>query len=300
MAGLLLVADRMNVRGKQAYGLVGILLMMGAGAGCGSGGGTPAVLAGTGGTNDTGPGGAGDTGLGGLGSTGGDVDAGMTTPPPDAAVVDPSVDGQLSINEIMADNVLTAKDDKGSPSPWLELYNPTAQDIPVGGYGITDDFTAPKKSVLPAGTVVPAGGFLVLWADGNPLAGPAHLAVLLSPKGGSLGLARPDGTFIDRLTYGAQVTDMSAAREPDGSNNWVPAEWTVSPGTANPTGTGQPLVAQTEADPPEAIAAAGDVSDRVLGYDLIPQFGLQIADADIASLRSTPDTWVPAILVNQG
>lgn len=276
----------MNVRGKQGYALLGILFMMGAGAGCGSGGGAPAVVGGTGGT-----------GLGGLGSAGGD--AGVT-PPPDAAVVDPSVDAQLSINEIMADNVLTTKDDKGAPSPWFELYNPTAQDIPIGGYGITDDFAAPKKSVLPAGTVVPAGGFLVLWADGNPAAGPAHVSVLLSPQGGALGLARPDGTFIDRLTYGAQVTDMSAAREPDGSTNWVPAEWTVSPGTANPTGTGQPLAAQTDADPPEAVAAAGDQSDRVLGYDLIPQFGLQIADADIASLRSSPSTWVPATLVYQG
>jgi hypothetical protein len=285
----------MKWRGRQGYGLVGMLLMMGA-AGCGSGGGAPAVVDGTGGTGITATDAGGLGGTGGLGSSGGD--AGVTTPPPDAAVVDPSVDAQLSINEIMADNVLTAKDDKGAPSPWFELYNPSAQDIPIGGYGITDDFTAPKKSVLPAGTVVPAGGFLVLWADGTAAAG--HVSILLSPKGGSLGLARPDGTFIDRLTYGAQVTDMSAAREPDGSNSWAPAEWTVSPGTANPTGTGQPLVAQTDADPPEVIAAAGDVSDRVLGYDLIPQFGLQITDDNIASLRSSPDTWVPAMLVYEG
>jgi hypothetical protein len=249
--------------------------MMGGAAGCGSGGGAPAT--------------------GGLGS-----EWGTDTPPPTTAVVDPSVDGQLSINEIMADNVLTTKDDQGAPSPWFELYNPTAQDIPIGGYGITDDFASPKKAVLPAATVIPANGFLVLWADGNASAGPTHVSVLLSAKGGALGLARPDGTFIDRLTYGAQVTDMSAAREPDGSTNWVPAEWTVSPGAANPTGSGQPLVAQTDADPPETIAAAGDVSDRVLGYDVMPQFELQISDDNVASLRSSPDTWVPATLVFQG
>ncbi len=273
---------------RRGYGLLGTLLMMGAAAGCGSGA-APA---------SRGAGGNGETGVGGLGSAPGD--GGMTMPPPDAAAVAPTVDAQLSINEIMADNVLTTKDDQGAPAPWFEIYNASSDDIPIGGYGITDDFSNPKKSVLPAGTTVPAGGFLVLWADGNPASGPTHVGILLSPGGGSLGLARPDGSFIDRLTYGAQVTDMSAAREPDGSDNWAAAEWTVSPGAANPTGAGQPRAAQADTDPPETIAAAGDVSDRVLGYDLIPQFQLNIADSDIASLRSSPDTWVPATLVYQG
>ena len=213
--------------------------------------------------------------------------------------VDPSVDGQLTINELMPDNVLTVKDDWGAASPWIEIYNPTGQDIPLGGYGITDDFTAPGKAVLPAGVVAPAGGFLLLWADGNASAGPAHLAVLLSHLGGSLALARPDGSFIDRLTYGAQETDISAAREPDGSGSWI-SEWNVSPGAANPTGTGQPFPPQAVGDPPEAVPAAGDMSDRVLGYDLVPQFDLEISDDNIASLRAAPATWVQAMLVYQG
>ncbi len=140
--------------------------------------------------------------------------------------VDPTVDVQLSINEVMADNVLTVADDHGTPSPWIELFNPTAVDISLEGYSVTDDFANAKKSVIPAGVGIAAGGYLVLWADGNPTAGPTHLSILLSPKGGSLALARPDGTFIDRITYGAQATDMSAAREPDGSDKWVTAEWT--------------------------------------------------------------------------
>src|SRR5206468_2783373 len=112
--------------------------------------------------------------------------------------VDPSVDGQLTINELMPDNILTIRDDRGAASPWIELYNPTTQDIALAGYGITDDFAAPRKAIVPAGVVVPAGGHLILWADGNAAAGPAHLGVLLSHAGGSLGLARPDGSFIDR------------------------------------------------------------------------------------------------------
>ena len=213
--------------------------------------------------------------------------------------VDASVDDQLSINELMALNVLTTKDENGTASPWIEIYNPTGQDIDLEGYALTDDFNAPQKAVLPKGVAVSAHGTLLLWADQNPSAGPTHLNVLLPPAGGSLGFARPDGSFIDRLSFGAQEVDLSAAREPDGSNNWV-TEWNVSPGMSNPDGSGQPLTPQAASDPPEMVPAAGDLSDQVLGYDIQPEFDLQISDDGIASLRSAPSTWVPATLTFKG
>src|SRR5262249_7223137 len=77
-------------------------------------------------------------------------------------------------------------------------------------------------------------------------------------------------------------------------------EWNVSPGAANPTGSGQPRPTRAAGDPPESIPDAGDVSDRVLGYDLIPRFDLEITDDNIASLRANPGTWVQANLVFQG
>ena len=272
LAEELLGVERMGVRKLyRVAGMVGLAAALGA-SGCGGGGAaTPGQI--------------------GPGGPPGSLDAGTT--------VDPSIDGQLTINELMPDNVLTVRDDRGAASPWIEIFNPTGQDIPLGGYGITDDFTAPGKAILPAGVVAPAGGHLLLWADGNASAGPAHLGVLLSHAGGSLALARPDGSFIDRLTYGAQETDISAAREPDGSGSWI-SEWNVSPGATNPSGAGEPFPPQASADPPEAVAAAGDMSDRVLGYDLIPQFDLEISDDNIASLRAAPATWVQASLVYEG
>ena len=209
------------------------------------------------------------------------------------------VDGQLTINELMPDNVLTIRDERGAAVPGSRSTTRPGKTSRWPATALTDDFTAPRKAILPAGVIVPAGGHLILWADGNPSAGPAHLGVLLSHAGGSLALARPDGSFIDRLTYGAQETDISAAREPDGSGSWV-NEWNVSPGTSNPSGTGQPFPPQAGGDPPEAVPAAGDMSDRVLGYDLIPQFDLQISGDNIASLRAAPDTWVQATLVYEG
>jgi hypothetical protein len=233
-------------------------------------------------------------GCGGGGSSGG---VGSTT---GTSHVASSVDGQLRINELMADNVLSNQDDRGATSPWIEIYNPTDQDVPLDGYGVTDDSTNPKKSVLAVGAVAPSHGYLVLWADGSAWVGPTHLGILLSAKGGFVALARPDGTFIEQLTYGAQETDMSAAREPDGSTSWV-TEWSISPGAANPAGpTGAAPGPQATGSSPEMVPAAGDVSDGVLGYDLIPEFDLQISDDGMASLRANPDTWVQATLVYKG
>ena len=148
------------------------------------------------------------------------------------------------------------------------------------GYGVTDDLAVPGKGVIGDGAVVPARGYLVVWLDGNPEAGPTHVAAHLSKAGGGVGLARPDGSYIDQLTYGAQETDLSAAREPDGAPAWA-IEWHVSPGAANPAGSGQ---AGTPAADPESVPTAGDPSDRILGYDQMPQFSLTIGAAEIQSL----------------
>jgi hypothetical protein len=43
-----------------------------------------------------------------------------------------------------------------------ELFNPTAGAANVGGWFLTDDFYKPKKYRIPNGTVIPAGGYLVL------------------------------------------------------------------------------------------------------------------------------------------
>ena len=210
--------------------------------------------------------------------------------------VPPEVDGQLVINELMAANALTMTDETGAARPWMEILNPTEVDVPLRGYGVTDDLAVPGKGVIGDGAVVPARGYLVVWLDGNPEAGPTHVAAYLGKAGGAVGLARPDGSYIDQLTYGAQETDLSAAREPDGAPTWA-IEWHVSPGAANPAGSGQ---GGPPAADPESVPTAGDPSDRILGYDQMPQFSLTIGAAEIQSLRTAPDIYVPATLTYDG
>jgi hypothetical protein len=233
---------------------------------------------------------------GGIGVTGGSGGGGSGGTGGGGASVPPEIDGQLVINELMAANVLTAKDEKGAAWPWIEILNPTDTDVPLGGYAVTDDFAIPGKGVVGEGAVVPAHGYLTLWLDGGASAGATRVAAALNIAGGSVGLARPDGSFIDRLAYGAQEVDLSAAREPDGAAAWA-IEWHVSPGAANPAGGS---VATPATDDPEAVPAAGDVSERILGYDQLPQFSLTIGAAEYQALMSAPDTYVPVTLTYDG
>jgi hypothetical protein len=215
------------------------------------------------------------------------------------ARVGAEIDGQLAINEIMPLNVLTATDSNGTAAPWIELYNPTDVAVSLDGYALTDDTSAPRKAPLPSGTKVAAHGYVVLWCDGLPGGGPGHVGVQLNPSGGSLALARPDGSFIQQLTYGAAEVDMSAAREPDGAASWV-VEWAVSPGAANPAGGATAATAPAPSAGVETVPAAGDQSENILGYDLVPQIELDIPDDGIASLRAQPSTWVQAQLKYAG
>ena len=281
---------------------------MAAGDGPEGTGGAPIPGSGGAGGGDEGGAGPGTGGSGSGGVTGsagaggndpGGADASALPDVAREAAVPPDVDGQIVINEIMASNALTSKDETGKSPDWIELYNPTSHDIPLDGYALSDDFALPGKAPIAPGQVLRAGGFLVLWMDGVPGGGPAHLPIKLVSTGGAIGLSRPDGSFITRLAYGAQETDLSAAREPDGSDLWV-IEWHVSPGMANPKGAGHAMLPAGPGAPPEAVPAAGDLTEIFLGYDAFPQLRIDVDAAGAAKLLASPLVHVPATLIYQG
>lgn len=45
----------------------------------------------------------------------------------------------------------------------VEIYNPTATNVSIGGWWLSDDRLNPKKYQIPAGTTVAAGGYVVLY-----------------------------------------------------------------------------------------------------------------------------------------
>ena len=134
---------------------------------------------------------------------------------------------QLRINEIMASNQSAFQDDLGKFPDWIEIYNAGEQDVNIAGFFITDNLSRPEKWVIsdsnPGITVVPANGFIVLFADNDTLQGPLHLGFALSKDGEEVGLSGMIGgefTWFDQMSFGPQQTDVSFGRYPDGYGPW--------------------------------------------------------------------------------
>ena len=123
------------------------------------------------------------------------------------------------LNEFMANNANGHTDEDGEFEDWLELYNPSPAAVSLGGWSLSDDAAVPNRSELPDDLSVPASGFLVLFADDEPV-GDLHLLFKLAREGGTVVLSQ-DGVVVDRVSYPEQGTDVSLARTPDGGVDWV-------------------------------------------------------------------------------
>jgi hypothetical protein len=131
------------------------------------------------------------------------------------------------INEWMAGNT----GPNGYPNPvggafndWLELFNPGATPADLAGHYLSDDLAAPFQYTVPTGYTVPAGGHLLVWADGDPSRNSTnhpdlHVNFQLARGGESIVLSAPDGTLLDAVTFGAQTNNVSQGRWPDGEGD---------------------------------------------------------------------------------
>jgi len=149
------------------------------------------------------------------------------------------VSGQLLINEFMASNDTGIEDEFGKSNDWIEIYNASTSSVNMGGWYITDDLDNLVKWQIPQTnsdlTIIPAGGYLLLWADVEPEQGVLHLNFKLGKDGESIGISKVVGetvTLIDNVTFGAQITDVSEGRCPNGSGSFVKM-WASTPVSAN-------------------------------------------------------------------
>jgi len=126
---------------------------------------------------------------------------------------------RLALNEVVAVNGGAVLDPAGQSADWIELHNPTDEVVDLRDWSLTDNPEAPDQHVLDS-LEIPAGGYLVLWADADPTLGPDHLVFSLAGDGEALGLYAPDGTTLDLLAFGHQARDVALARLPDGTGPW--------------------------------------------------------------------------------
>jgi hypothetical protein len=91
---------------------------------------------------------------------------------------------------------------------WIELHNPSAAEIDLFGMYLSDQYRQPFRFAFPDGSVIPAGGFLVLNS--------AQTQFGLSEWGSELLLIQASGTnlyrFVDTVDYAAVDREETVGR----------------------------------------------------------------------------------------
>ncbi|MCB0448318.1 MAG: CotH kinase family protein [Gelidibacter sp.] len=129
--------------------------------------------------------------------------------------------GDVVVNEIMASNSVTAMDQDGQYDDWFELYNNTANTISLDNLYASDSNTNLLKWQFPTGTTIPPNGYLIVWADSDLTQTGLHADFKFSAGGENCILSYDNGIVIDSVTFGTQTTDMSYARNPNGTGPFV-------------------------------------------------------------------------------
>jgi Lamin Tail Domain len=145
----------------------------------------------------------------------------------------------LYLNEIMANNISCCPDQDGDREEfddWVEIYNAGSVPVDIGGMYLSQDKNEPLGYQIPktnsAQTTIPPGGFILLWADGNPEQGVLHLKFKLDQMGEYIGLFYEDGRKIDEVKFERQTENVSFGRRADGTGAWQ--EFTQpTPGKSN-------------------------------------------------------------------
>ncbi len=128
-----------------------------------------------------------------------------------------------TIADVVINEILPAPS-SGNPE-WIELYNPTSQNIDISGAWIDDIASgggSPQQ--IPANTIIVAGGYYTM-----------DTAAYFNNTGDDARLLLPDGsTVVDSYTYGNSSSNRSWYRTPDGGA-WASTMTTnTSKGATNP------------------------------------------------------------------
>ncbi len=135
----------------------------------------------------------------------------------------------IIVNEFLAYNeTCCGSDIFGSGEDFVELYNYGTAPVNIEGWGFSDSegsiaTTAPD-------TMIPPGGFLVLWYTGETNGFP-EIDAKLSSGGETVYGEDSSGTTVFSVSFDAQDEDVSYGRYPDGSDTWQ--QMNPTPGSTN-------------------------------------------------------------------
>ncbi len=119
--------------------------------------------------------------------------------------------GGLYINEIVASNSYTYKDNDGEYSDYIELYNSNNYDINLEGYRLTDSLYEVNKWRFPNITIK-ANEYLVIFASGKNKCKESvkcHVNFKLNSEGETISLIDDTGNIISRVSFDKLKNDTS-------------------------------------------------------------------------------------------
>jgi hypothetical protein len=120
------------------------------------------------------------------------------------------------INELMAVNSHTAKDQNNQYDDWIELYNNSGNEVDLTDFYLTDSRSNLQMWKFPAGAAIAGKSFLIVWADKDTLQPGLHTNFKLSSSGEKVYLVAPDLEIWDKVEYDEQVNEISYSRSPNG------------------------------------------------------------------------------------
>ena len=201
----------------------------------------------------------------------------------------------LVINELMASNAGEVLSPAINYDSWIELYNPTDQEVDLAGFYLSDDQSNLKKWEMPSDIgSVPAKGFKIIWLGSNDIklgreeneVGEDQAPFKLDCDGGTIYLSDKSGQLIISQDYPEALSRTSWARKTDGGEEWG---WTSTP-------------------TPEASNATAKFADKRLNAPVVSvdsklftgtlQFTVDIPEG--ATLMYTTDGSLPSAPVNPG
>lgn len=129
--------------------------------------------------------------------------------------------GEIVINEFLASNTSDKANENDSHEDWIELYNTTDTSFDLYGTFLSDKFSLPQKFMFPENSIIPAKGYLTVWADENDATAQfIHTNFKLSASGEQIIFSASDGAILDSITFGTQTADISMGRCPNGTGEF--------------------------------------------------------------------------------
>lgn len=129
----------------------------------------------------------------------------------------------LKINEVFTKSNVPGQTD------WLEIYNPSRQEVSLKGIQLKDVKTGTVWS-FPDGQSIGPQGYLQVFCDDTGTG--LHTNFKLSSKGETIVMQTVQGQEIDKVAYPGQKENTSWGRSTDGGNEWKEFS-SPSPGKTN-------------------------------------------------------------------